>query len=404
MKFNFLWGLTLLIIVSSAIYLSSNPKLAAPVNQENLGGLGLNNIGPEDQIDFQGTPKLKNKYKQAQFKEYELPEKEIIKSVDRKDSKNLLIKLNEPSLSFQEKRSLLFSLFGSEQDLDDLITVYHSSDDQKLKLQILRYLVRIGGVKAEGFLRGEWFELKSNKQKSALIQALGEGSTNESFQFLKELYEDDKLNSKIKTNLAHSLLNYPGGDDYVFKSLENADDDLMYSILESMMEKNLIQNKEFLSGVITSDLVDIEVKQDMIQALEPNSDEAYDLLLGIIKSPGNEELKIEALDKLHELDEEEIDFTEDLKKTLSTESSFEVRKAIYEALHLQDNLDVNFLLEKVIQEGNDETYLAGMQTIIHHLKLSGEDLSIIPLGEKNRVHDLANESQNEVARRLSKHL
>ena len=224
------------------------------------------------------------------------------------------------------------------------------------------------------------------------------------FQFLKELYEDDKLSSKIKTNLAHSLLNYSGGDDYVFKSLENADDDLMRSILESMMEKNLIQNKEFLSGVITSDLVDIEVKQDMIQAVEPNSDEAYDLLLGIIKSPGNEELKIEALDKLHELDEEEIDFTEDLKNTLSTESSFEVRKAIYEALHLQDNLDVNFLLEKVIQEGDDETYLAGMQTIIHHLKLTGDDLSIIPLGEKNRVHDLANKSQNEVARRLSKHL
>jgi hypothetical protein len=199
-------------------------------------------------------------------------------------------------------------------------------------------------------------------------------------------------------------LNYSGGDDYVFKSLENADDDLMRSILESMMEKNLIQNKEFLSGVIASDLVDIEVKQDMIQAVEPNSDEAYDLLLGIIKSPANEELKIEALDKFHELDEEEIDFTEDLKNTLSTESSFEVRKAIYEALHLQDNLDVNFLLEKVIQEGDDETYLAGMQTIIHHLKLTGDDLSIIPLGEKNRVHDLANESQNEVARRLSKHL
>ncbi len=404
MKFNFLWGLTLLIIVSSAIYLSSNPELAAPVNQENLGGLGLNNNGSEDQIDFQGTSKLKKESKQAQFKEYELPKKEIIKSVDRKDTKNLLIKLNEPGLSFQEKRSLLFSLFGSEQDLDDLITFYHSSDDQKLKLQILRYLVRIGGVKAESFLRGEWFELTSNKQKLALIQALGEGSTNESFQFLKELYEDDKLSSKIKTNLAHSLLNYSGGDDYVFKSLENADDDLMRSILESMMEKNLIQNKEFLSGVIASDLVDIEVKQDMIQAVEPNSDEAYDLLLGIIKSPGNEELKIEALDKFHELDEEEIDFTADLKNTLSTESSFEVRKAIYEALHLQDNLDVNFLLEKVIQEGDDETYLAGMQTIIHHLKLTGEDLSIIPLGEKNRVHDLANESQNEVARRLSKHL
>ncbi len=404
MKFNFLWGLTLLIIVSSAIYLSSNPELAAPVNQENLGGLGLNNNGSEDQIDFQGTSKLKKESKQAQFKEYELPKKEIIKSVDRKDTKNLLIKLNEPGLSFQEKRSLLFSLFGSEQDLDDLITFYHSSDDQKLKLQILRYLVRIGGVKAESFLRGEWFELTSNKQKLALIQALGEGSTNESFQFLKELYEDDKLSSKIKTNLAHSLLNYSGGDDYVFKSLENADDDLMRSILESMMEKNLIQNKEFLSGVIASDLVDIEVKQDMIQAVEPNSDEAYDLLLGIIKSPGNEELKIEALDKFHELDEEEIDFTADLKNTLSTESSFEVRKAIYEALHLQDNLDVNFLLEKVIQEGDDETYLAGMQTIIHHLKLNGEDLSVIPLGEKNRVHDLANESQNEVARRLSKHL
>ncbi len=404
MKFNFLWGLTLLIIVSSAIYLSSNPELAAPVNQENLGGLGLNNNGSEDQIDFQGTPKLKKESKQAQFKEYELPKKEIIKSVDRKDTKNLLIKLNEPGLSFQEKRSLLFSLFDSEQDLDDLITFYHSSDDQKLKLQILRYLVRIGGVKAESFLRGEWFELTSNKQKLALIQALGEGSTNESFQFLKELYEDDKLSSKIKTNLAHSLLNYSGGDDYVFKSLENADDDLMRSILESMMEKNLIQNKEFLSGVIASDLVDIEVKQDMIQAVEPNSDEAYDLLLGIIKSPGNEELKIEALDKFHEIDEEEIDFTADLKNTLSTESSFEVRKAIYEALHLQDNLDVNFLLEKVIQEGDDETYLAGMQTIIHHLKLNGEDLSVIPLGEKNRVHDLANESQNEVARRLSEHL
>jgi hypothetical protein len=301
--------------------MSSNPELAAPVNQENLGGLGLNNNGSEDQID-QGTPKLKKESKETQLQEYGPPKNEIIKSVDRKDTKNLLIKLNEPGLSFQEKRSLLFSLFGSEQDLDDLITFYHSSDDQKLKLQILRYLVRIGGVKAESFLRAEWFELTSNKQKLALIQALGEGSTNESFQFLKELYEDDKLSSKIKTNLAHSLLNYPGGDDYVFKSLENADDDLMRSILESMMEKNLIQNKEFLSGVITSDLVDIEVKQDMIQAVEPNSDEAYDLLLGIIKSPGNEELKIEALDKLHELDEEEIDFTEDLKKTLSTEISY----------------------------------------------------------------------------------
>ena len=152
MKFNFLWGLTLLIIVSSAIYMSSNPELVAPVNQENLGGLGLNNNGSEDQID-QGTPKLKKESKQAQFKEYGPPGNEIIKSVDRKDTKNLLIKLNEPGLSFQEKRSLLFSLFGSEQDLDDLITFYHSSDDQKLKLQILRYLVRIGGVKAESFLR-----------------------------------------------------------------------------------------------------------------------------------------------------------------------------------------------------------------------------------------------------------
>ena len=99
-----------------------------------------------------------------------------------------------------------------------------------------------------------------------------------------------------------------------------------------------------------------------------------------------------------------MESVDDLNIRLKEEGSFEACKITYEALHLQDNLDVNFLLEKVIQEGNDETYLAGMQTIIHHLKLSGEDLSIIPLGEKNRVHDLANESQNEVARRLSKHL
>lgn len=65
---------------------------------------------------------------------------------------------------------------------------------------------------------------------------------------------------------------------------------------------------------------------------------------------------------------------------------------------------MNFLLRKVIQEGDDETYLAGMQTIIHHLKLKGKELSIISLDEQNRIDKLAQESQKEVAIRLSKYL
>jgi len=39
-----------------------------------------------------------------------------------------------------------------------------------------------------------------------------------------------------------------------------------------------------------------------------------------------------------------------------------------------DNLDVNLLLNYVIREGNDETYLTVMQTIIQPFKLTGEEV------------------------------
>ena len=51
----------------------------------------------------------------------------------------------------------------------------------------------------------------------------------EIYSFLKDLYESDDTSLKLKKIIAHSLLTYPDGNDYVFNSLQFAGEELTQS-------------------------------------------------------------------------------------------------------------------------------------------------------------------------------
>lgn len=306
--------------------------------------------------------------------------------------------LNDPIRSFQEKREYLFSLFGKIDILDELILFYHSTSDRKIKKEILRYSIRIGGQKAEIFLRTEWYSDLNKKERIALLQALSEGSTIESYQFLLQLYKNDTI--ELRAVVADSILSYPDGPEFIFQNfIESEDDELIQNILESMTTKTLDQHAGFLNKIIKSDLIDDESKERIINAVDSEKSASYNFLLDIVESHQNNQLKIEALNKIHEIDDNST-LADDISEDLINQDSDDVRKAMYEALHLQDNLNTEKLIKSVIKEKNDDVFIIGMRTIIHDLKLNGRKEEVQFLDGYDRLTKIAHESNNEIALKL----
>ncbi|EDM29216.1 hypothetical protein LNTAR_22539 [Lentisphaera araneosa HTCC2155] len=74
------------------------------------------------------------------------------------------------------------------------------------------------------------------------------------------------------------------------------------------------------------------------------------------------------------MDDEEMESVDDLNIRLKRKALLKLARSPMKLFIYNDNLDVNLLLNYVIREGNDETYLTVMQTIIQPFKLTGEEV------------------------------
>lgn len=69
-----------------------------------------------------------------------------------------------------------------------------------------------------------------------------------------------------------------------------------------------------------------------------------------------------------------MESVDDLNIRLKRKALLKLARSPMKLFIYNDNLDVNLLLNYVIREGNDETYLTVMQTIIQPFKLTGEEV------------------------------
>ena len=266
-------------------------------------------------------------------------------------------------------------------------------------MSLLENLVKVGGLEAEKYLRFHYYDAKDKKIQRAMIKGLAHGVSEESKHFLSDLLKDKNIDRHLRMEAATSLIGYENTSDLILDQLvgEN-NDEMIIGLVESLSQQGLEGSKEFLDHLMNDPNVNHELKMHSISSIEMDNVENFDHVMAVIQGEHSDELRNEAIDKLYDLDEDlNLDYSEALTKMLKDEKSADVRKNIYDALDMNDNLDFNATQEQVVRESDDAVFMQGVSVLIHDLKLNGKSLDAIDPEIVGRIKKLAEDPKNKQA-------
>ena len=317
--------------------------------------------------------------------------------------------LSDEKESREARRAAMWKLMSQAENkvvYDLFLAVLKQTDDSFIKASVLEYLVKVGGLDAEEFLRFYYYDMKDKKLKRAIIKALAQGKAEASKNFLWDILNDKRVHAHLRMEAASSLISYPETNKLIIDLLVEEEDELMVdNFIESLSKQGVKENKDFLKEILNDQDIAEELKVLSIGSIEINDYENYDYVMEVIQGEHADDVRIEAIDKLSEIDEDEIDldYSSELTKLLENEESDEVRETIYDALDLHDNFDFDAIQAQVINEENPVVFMTGVIPMIHDRKLNGIPLDTIDPIIVARIRELAKDPKNERASKYVKY-